>query len=133
MDTMTFFAEQKVLEGDKITVPLKKGGEVTFMKERSGKVYIKIVVKENFYFDKTDILEIRSGSKSYYVKNVKQFKVDKTTGVFVFEIYTNYLNTLKELGITSIYFSKAETGFSRKDANEIKKAAFCISEIIGRK
>ena len=130
---MTLHGQNKVLEGQRISIPLKKGGEISFFVGQDGKVYLRFIVKENFYFDKTDILEVRSGSKSYYVKNVRQFKVDKTTGLFVFEIYTNYLSTLKEDGITAIYFSKAETDFTRKDAADVRKAAVCISELVGRK
>lgn len=132
-DTMTLHGAGKILEGQRVSVSLKKGGEITLFISGDGKVYLRFLVKENFYFDKTDILEIRSGSKSYYAKNVKQFKVDKTTGLFVFEIFTNYLTTLKEEGITAISFSKADTNFTRKDASEVRKAAFCIYELLGRK
>ena len=132
-DTMTLHGTGKTLEGQRVSVPLKKGGEITLFLSGEGKVYLRFLVNENFYFDKTDILEIRSGSKSYYAKNVKQFKVDKTTGLFVFEIYTNYLTTLKEEGITAIDFSKAETNFTRKDAADVRKAAYCIYELLVKK
>jgi hypothetical protein len=127
-DTMTLPFSKKVVEGDLVRIPLKKGSEVTFLKAEGGKMYLRLLVKENFYFDKVDVLEIRSGSKSYYAKETRQYKVDKTTGLFVIEIFSNYLTTLKEEGITSIVFNKAETDFTRNDANEIKRTARCFYE-----
>ena len=77
-----------------------------------------------------DVLEIRSGNKSYYAKESKQYKINKTTGLFIIEVFKNYISTLKDEGITSIYFAKAETDFTRQDASEIKKMSKCFYDAI---
>ncbi len=120
-DTMSFFPEKKILEGEYLETTLKKFSVVRVFKTADERFYIRLLVTENFYFNKVDVLEVRSGNKSYYVKNSKQYKVDKTKGLFVFEVYKNYLAQLKDEGITSIYFAETETDFTRQDAHEIKK------------
>jgi hypothetical protein len=131
-DTMTLPSTHQVVEGEYVTVPLKKGSQVTFFKSPD-KMFLKLVVNENFYFDKVDVLEIRSGSKSYYAKDTRQHRVNKTTGLFVIEIYNNYLATLKDEGITSIVFNKAETDFTRSDASDIRRTARCFYDSFVRK
>jgi hypothetical protein len=84
---------------------------------------LRMIVTKNFYFDKVDVLEIQSGSKSYYAKNTKQFKVSKNSGLLLIEVYRNYINTIKENGITGIVFGGTETKFSNRDAAQIKNLA----------
>jgi hypothetical protein len=76
---------------------------------------------------------MRTGNRSYYVKNARQYKIDKTTGLFIVEIFKNYLTTLKEDGMTSIYFAKAETDFTKHDANLIKQMARCFYDAYTQK
>jgi hypothetical protein len=65
-DTMTLPFSHSVVEGEYTTTKLKKSGEVTFFRASGNKMYLKFLMKENLYFDKVDVLEIRSGTKSYY-------------------------------------------------------------------
>jgi len=132
-DTMSLPENGKVLEGEFIEVSLKDHSCVRIFRTMDDKYYLKFVVKQNFYFDKVDVLEIRSGSKSYYVKNTRQYKIDKTTGLFVVEIFKNYISTLKEEGMTSIYFAKAETDFTKRDASQIKQMSKCFYDVITQK
>lgn len=125
-DTMSLPENGKVLEGEYIEITLKDLSTVRMFRTPDDKYFLKFVVKQNFYFDKVDVLELRSGNKSYYVKNTKQYKIDKTTGLFVIEIFKNYVSTLKEDGMTSLYFAKAETDFTRRDASQIKQMAKCF-------
>lgn len=125
-DTMSVPESGKVLEGEYIETTLKDLSMVRIFHTNDDKYYLRFIVKKNFYFNKTDVLEIRSGSKSYYVKNTTQYKIDKTTGVFVVEIFKNYLTTLKEEGMTSLYFSKAETDFTRQDTRQIREISKCV-------
>jgi hypothetical protein len=120
-DTMTFFQNKKVLEGEYIETTLKKLSVVRIFKTQDEHFFIRLIVTENFYFDKIDVLEVRSGNKSYYVKNCKQYKIDKTKGLYEFEVFKNYLAQLKDDGITSLYFAGRETDFTRQDANQLKK------------
>ncbi|MBL7932950.1 MAG: hypothetical protein JNL60_13665 [Bacteroidia bacterium] len=132
-DTMSLPDGSKVLEGKFVITTLKDFSTVTLFRTNQDKFYLRFVVKKNFYFDKVDVLEIRSGSKSYYVKNTRQYKIDKTTGLFVVEIFSNYISTLKDEGITSLYFANAETDFTKKDALQIKQISNCFYELISTK
>jgi hypothetical protein len=132
-DTLYIPAENKVLNGESIQTTLKNQSVVKFFKTADSRYYLKIFITKNFYFNKVDLLEIRSGSKSFYAKDTKQYKLDKTMGMFVFEIFRNYVATLKDEGITSIVFAKAETDLTRKDAAEVKKISKCFYESIGGK
>lgn len=125
-DTLTVPGEKKVVEGEYIQTTLKNLSVVTLFKTKDNKFYLKLIVTENFYFNKVDVLEIRSGSKSYYAKDTQQYKINKTKGLYVIEIFKNYIATLKEDGITSIVFSKAETDYTRQDARQIKQISRCL-------
>ena len=123
----------KILDGEYIETTLKDFSTCRIFRATDNKYYLRIIVKQNFYFNKTDVLEIRSGSKSYYAKNVTQYKINKTTGLFIIEIFKNYIFTLKEDGITSLYFAKAETDFTRQDTRQIKEISKCFYTAISDK
>ena len=129
-DTLTLPAEHKVVEGEYVQTTLKNLSVVTLFKTNDNKYYLKILITEDFYFDKVGVLEIKSGSKSIYPKDIRQYKVNKTKGMYVIEIFKNYIFTLKEDGITSIVFNKAETDFTRQDAEQIKKISKCLYETL---
>ena len=92
-----------------------------------------MIVTENLYFDKVDMLEVRSGKKSYYVKNTQHYQYEKHKGYYCFEIFKNYIGTLKDDGITAIEFGKVETSFSKSDCNQVKTIAKCFYESIDEK
>ncbi len=122
-DTMTHPSLEKVLDGEYLETTLKNQSVVRFYKATDGKIYLRLIVTKNFYFDKVDVLEIQSGTKSYYAKNTRQFKVTKNSGLFLIEVYRNYLKTIKDEGMTGIVFGGLETKFSNRDASQIKKIA----------
>lgn len=132
-DTMTLTGSNKVLNGEYVETTLKNFSVVRLFKTSDKKYYIRFLVTANFYFDKVDVLEIRSGKISYYAENTKQFKVTKTMGLFIAEIPRNYVAQLKDEGITSLYFNKAETDFTRQDAKHIKQMARFFYESIADK
>jgi hypothetical protein len=133
-DTMTFTGENKVLNGEYVETTLKNLSVVRMFKTADNKYYLRFLVTVNFYFDKVDLLEIRSGKKSYYNENTKQFKVNKTLGLFIVEIPKNYIAQLKDEGITSIVFGKAETDFTRQDASQVRRIArYFYESITGKK
>lgn len=129
-DTMTFTGTQKVLQGEYVETTLKNLSVVRMFKTGDNHYYLRFLVTTNFYFDKVDMLEIRSGNKSYYAENTRQFKVNKTTGLFIVEIYKNYIAQLKDEGITAIAFGKAETDFTRGDASQVRRIAKHFHESI---
>jgi hypothetical protein len=129
-DTMSIPETDIVLEGSYVETPLKDLSVIRLFKTLDEKYYLRMIVKKNFYFNKVGVLEIRSGSKSIYYKNNKQYKLNKTTGMFFTEVQKNYLSTIKDDGITSLYFAEAETEFTRGDASQIKKMAKCFYDAI---
>lgn len=132
-DTMGIPGEQKVLNGSYLETRLRNQSEVRFFKANDGKLYLRMIVTENFYFGKVDMLEIQSETKSYYAKNTTQHKVSKTRGLFLIEIFPNYVTTLKEHGITGISFAQAQTHFTRQDARQVKALATCLYETLARR
>ncbi len=125
-DTLTLPGTGKVLSGESAETTFKNLSSVKLFKSGDGKIYLRMVVTENFYFNKTDVLEIKSGTKSYYAKNTTQHKISKSRGLFVIEIYKNYVYTLRDGGITGIAFGGAETDFTKQDEVQVKKIAACL-------
>jgi hypothetical protein len=136
-DTLTVPDLNKTLRGKSLETTLKNLSVVKIFQSNDPKddmLYLRIMVTKNFYFDKVDILELQSGKKSYWVKPAtKQHKITKTQGLFVVAVSKNYIITLKDNGMTGLVFAGAETRFTRKDANQIKKISRCFYEIIYRK
>lgn len=129
-DTLFLPAEKKTIAGEYLEASLKNKSLVRLYKTAGNKYYLKLVVTENLYFDKTDKLEIQSGGMSYTEPKIIQYELDKSTGYYVFEIFKNYVATLKDEGITAIVFGKAVTDFSRQDAKKIRDISKCLYETI---
>lgn len=125
---MTITGTDKVLEGEYMEVVLRDQHVVRLYKADDRKVYVRFIVAKNFYFDKVATLEILSGSKTYPIKNAHQWKVNKTRGLFVSEIFTNYLSTLQAEGMTALLFNQTLTKFSRLDTKKIKRMSSAFRE-----
>jgi hypothetical protein len=132
-DTLTIPKENKLVDAEILQAVFKSKSLVQLIKANNSKYYLKLFVNQNLYFDKVDVLEIRSGNKSFYAKDTKQYQFDKHTGYFVVELYKNYVVTLKDEGITSIYFNKAETDFTKQDCSQFKQIAKCFYDAISPK
>jgi hypothetical protein len=132
-DTMTLPGDHKALNGEYLEAQMKNGSTVRFFKTDNERLFIRLVVTKNFYFNQVSTLEIQSGNKSYYIKNAKQYKLDKTHGLYIAEIYSNYLNTLKELGISAIDFGGVVTDFTKHDASAVKDIAKCVYSTLSKK
>ncbi len=131
-DTLYLPAEAKTVSGQYLQATLKNKSVVRLYKTAANRYYMKLIVTENLYFDKTDKLEVQSGTMSFY-ETVRQYELDKATGYYVFEIFKNYIATLKDEGITGIIFGKAETNYTRQDASQVKQIAKCFYENIATK
>lgn len=129
-DTIVTSKKEKITSGEFIQTTLKNKSVVRLYKLNNNKYYLKLIVTENLYFDKTDHLEILSGSKSYHENNIVQHELNKSEGYFVLEVFKNYIVTLKDDGITGLIFGKAETDFTKQDANQVKQIAKCFFENI---
>src|SRR3954468_16215279 len=103
-DTVSIPKDNKVMNAEYLQTTLKNKSIVQLYKTETNKYYLKLIVTENLYFNKVDLLEIKSGSKSFFAKETKHHQYDKHTGFYLVEIYKNYAGTLKDDGITSIVF-----------------------------
>ncbi len=129
-DTMRIPKENKVVQVDYVITSLKNGTTIQLAKAPAGKYYMRICTNENLYFGKTDVMEIKSGSKSFFAKETTNYELSKNSGYYVIEIYKNYVGTLKDDGITGLVFGKAATAFSKQDCNQIKQMAKYFYESI---
>ena len=133
-DTIRIPKENKVLNSQYLITTLKNGTTIQLIKSSNAKFYLRIVTSENLYFGKTAMLEIISGSKSFFAKETTNFQLNKNTGYYIIEIYKNYIGTLKEEGITKLDFDKAVTTYSKQDCNQVKQMAkhfyesFCVQK-----
>jgi hypothetical protein len=132
-DTLTVPGQSVALNGESVEVTLKNQATIKIFRAEDDRLFMRMVVTENFYFNKVDMLEIQSGTKSYYAKETKQYKLSKTRGQFTFKIFRNYLRTLQEYGITAIVFGGAETDLTKQDTQLIKKIAACMYEATDEK
>ncbi len=132
-DTVFVPKEGKVVNSDYLETTLKNKSIVQLFKTETNKYFLKLIVTENLYFDKIDNLEIKSGDKSFVAKDTKHHSYDKHRGYYFIEIYRNYIGTLKDEGITSIVFGKAETIFVKQDCKQIKQISKCFYQNITAK
>lgn len=132
-DTVYIPKENKTVDAEYLETVFKNKSSVKLIKTTSNKYYLKITITENLYFDRVDVLEIRSGNKSFYAKETKQFQLDKHTAYYVVELYKNYVATLKDEGITALVFNKAETLFTKQDCTQAKQIAKCFYDAISVK
>lgn len=132
-DTLFIPKENKVINARYLQTTFKNKTNFFLYKGNNNKCYIKFVVIENLYFGKIDLLELKSGTKSFYLKETTHYQLDKNTGYYLLEIYKNYIGTLKDNGLTAIQFGKAETIYSKQDCNQVKQIAKCFYENIDTK
>jgi hypothetical protein len=121
-DTVRVPQENKVFDSEYVISSLKSGTTIQLVKAGNAKFYLRICTSENLYFGKTDVLEIKSGSRSWSVKTTNH-GLDKNKGYYIVEVQKNYIGTLKDDGITGIVFGKASTPFSKQDCNQVKQMA----------
>ncbi len=129
-DTIRIPKENKVIQADYVITSLKNGSTIQLIKAPANKFYMRICTSENLYFGKTDLMEIKSGSKSFFAKETTNYELSKNSGYYVIEVYKNYIGTLKDDGITGIVFGKAATAFSKQDCNQVKQMAKYFYESI---
>ncbi|MEO6304087.1 MAG: hypothetical protein ABIP51_13035 [Bacteroidia bacterium] len=122
-DTVRIPKENKVLDSEYLITTLKNGSTVQLIKSSNNKFYLRLCTTENLYFGKTDLMEIRSGSKNFYAKETTNYEIGKNSGYYIIEIYKNYIATLRDEGITAYAFGKAVTSFTKQDCNQVKQMA----------
>lgn len=132
-DTLILEETKTAIYGVSIEAKLKKHGELKLFKADNGKLYLHFLVTQNLYFDKRDNLEIESDGRSILFKNVLHQKYDKYTGLYVVEVWKNYIVTLKDDGLSSLTFVKAKTKFYPSESKLVKQIADCFYQEINIK
>ncbi|HQQ95247.1 MAG TPA: hypothetical protein PLQ93_11875 [Bacteroidia bacterium] len=127
-DTLSIPEKVPLMHGEALKVTLKNQSVVELFAEERKRFFVRLYVTENFYFNKIDVLQVESGKWTYPVKNCKQYKINKTTGMYVFEVQKNYLVTLRDEGITGLVFAGAKTDFTRSDGQQTRKMCRCFYE-----
>jgi hypothetical protein len=122
--------ENQTINAKSLSTILKNNTTIILYKTDKGKYYLKLIVSENLYFNRVDILELKSGTKSIFFKDTKHYEIDKNTGYYSVEILKNYIATLKDEGLTAIKFGNAQTNYTKQDCKQIKQIAKCLYESI---
>lgn len=121
--------EQKKVPGKVMTTNLKNGGKVQLVSLGS-KYVLKITPNEKLGFVESGPLEIKSGSKSFFVKNATLYDIKEQNAYFLIDVMINYIGTLKDDGITSVVFNtKFESKMQKEDTGNIKKMSRCFYEL----
>ena len=132
-DTVYIPSDKKVLTSEFVEAHLKNKSIFQLVKAPNKKIYVKFIVTENLYFGKIDQLEVKSGKRSFYVKDAMHYQYDKYRGYYLFEIYPNYVITLRDEGLTGIKYGKAETDYTKSDCHNVKLISKCFYESIAPK
>ena len=112
-------------------VKIKSNYFIQFIK-LDKKVYLKIIVRDNLGFGKKGSLLLLSNKKQIYIRSLELQIIDKSSAYFLIALNeTNYLENIKEFGLTSILFNEtAEFSIPKSDSDQIKKAANCFYEFV---
>lgn len=112
---------------DLMEVKIKNNYLIQFIKQDQ-KNYLKIIVRNDLGFGKKSSLLLLSGKKQIYIKTIELQIIDKSSAYFLISLNaTNYLENIKDLGLSSIIFNEtAEFGVPKSDSDQIKKAANCF-------
>jgi len=111
---------------------IKNDYQIQFVKH-GPKYYLKIIVKNDLGFGrKGSLLLSLSNKKQIYVKSIDLNIIDKNSGYFILPLNdNNYLETIKDFGLSSILFKeKAEFVIPKNDSEHIKKTAACFFDVV---
>jgi hypothetical protein len=132
-DSCTLKNAQKKESVGILEIKIKNNYQIQFIKQ-ADKQYLKIIVRDNLGFGKKSSLLLISNKKQIYIKSIELQIIDKTSAYFLVDLTgTNYLENIKEYGLSSILFNESsEFGIPKSDSDQIKKAANCFFLIISR-
>jgi len=122
-------ADNKKFPAKVLTSSLKNGGKIQLI-DINGKFLLKLYMNEKLGLNETGPLEIKSGSRSFFIKNVTMYDIKEQNPYFLIDVFINYIGTLKDDGITSVVFNtKFESKLTKEDMTLIKKMAKCFYEL----
>lgn len=121
--------DHKKVAASYIYCKLKNGGNIKLI-NHNGRYYLMMVLNEKMGLEEVGNLEIKSGGRSFFTKNVTLYNIKENDSYFFIEIMINYVGTLKEDGISSVVFcGKFEAKLSKEDSNNVRKGAKCFYEL----
>jgi hypothetical protein len=124
--------EKKSVLVSMLSCNLKNGGEVQFI-NNNGRFFLKLYVNEKFGFTDSGSLELKSGTKSFFVKSTTWYDYKQPKPYFLTEVFINYIATLKEDGLTAVVFNQFESKLAKEDTKSIKETAQCFYDLYGKK
>ncbi len=111
----------------------KNNYKVQFVKQGK-KNNLIIIVKYSIESDKQGSLYIFSNKKQFFLKQIAFKRMDKDFAYFIIDINSNYVATIRDNGLTSLYFNDSMTfEIPKADSELIKKQADCFYTIITKK
>lgn len=129
-DSVFFPETKKTIQAEVLNTIIKNNYNVQFVNS-GNKQFLKIIVHDDLGFGLTGSLLLKSGSKQMFFKSVKLYSIDKNSGYFILDLYPNYLVTLKEYGLSSLYFNnKTEFSIPKLYSDDIKSHAACFYTLI---
>lgn len=112
-------------------VTIKNNYQLQFILSKDKKNYLRIVVHDNLGFGQIGEFMLICGKKQIYDKDVKLVSIDKNSGWFIIELNPNYIQTLRDLGLTKIIFrDTVEFLVPKSDSEKIKQTAACFFEAV---
>lgn len=112
-----------------LNCPLKNGGNIQFI-NNNGKFVLKLTLNEKLGFLDAGPLQIKSGNKSFFVKNATLYDRKEPSAYFLVDVLINYIGTLKEDGMTSVLFNeKFEAKLTAEDEKNVRRTAKCFYEL----
>jgi len=126
-DSCALQLQKNKVQVELIEVPIKKDYYVQFIKN-GDKNFLKIIVSDNLGFGNKGSLLLLLNKKQIYIKTTELKVINKTSGYFLLPLdNNNYLENIKDLGITKLIFcEKNECSIPKNDTEQIKKAANCF-------
>ena len=111
----------------------KNNYKVQFVKQGK-KNHLIITLKYSIEGDKQGSLYVFSNKKQYFLKQATLKRMDKDYACFIIDLNSNYVATIRDNGLTSLYFNDSMTfEMPKTDSELIKKQADCFYTIITKK
>lgn len=111
-------------------VSIKNNYQVQFIL-KDKKTYLRIIVRDNLGFGQIGEFKLICGKKQIYDKDIKLVQIDKGSGWFVIELNPNYIQTIRDLGISRIIFrDTVEFVVPKADSEKIRQVAACFFDAV---
>jgi hypothetical protein len=118
-------------EVELMEVTIKNNYQLQFIRSKDKKTYLRIIVRDNLGFGQIGEFMLICGKKQIYDKDVKLVPIDKSSGWFILELNPNYIQTLRDLGLTKIIFrDTVEFLIPKADSEKIKQTAACFFDAV---